>query len=131
MFKYSDFFSRRPPAVVMIAIVVIIVIAVVTVTFNIFNSMNRYYLTDCEILEKESVSQNKDHEYRVYTEGCGVLVVKDSLLSNQWDSADEYRKIRVGNVYDFYVEGGRYPILTLFPNIIDIVAVRADVPPTR
>ena len=57
---------------------------------------------------------------RVYTEQCGVLNVEDSLLDLQFNSADVFSSIKVGETYDFKTRGFRIPLLSMFPNIVSV-----------
>lgn len=83
-------------------------------------SVNNVQTQRCTIINKESVSKGSDgHEYRVYTEECGTLVVSDSLLKGRFDSADDYAKIEAGHEYEVTTIGFRIPFFSQFPNIIE------------
>lgn len=89
------------------------------IAFSIWNVQQKQTLHSCTVVSKESVPQGKSgNQYRVYTEGCGVLSVEDSLWARRWDSADVYQRIEEGVTYDFAVQGGRYPFFSMFPNVL-------------
>lgn len=73
----------------------------------------------CTIQDKESVNKESEHEYRVYTEECGVLTAGDNLLRWHFDSADVYASLEVGSTYNLTTTGWRVPLLSLMPNIIE------------
>lgn len=56
-------------------------------------------------------------DYRIYTDNCGVLRVNDNLFGLQFNAADKYNDIKVGETYDFSGRGFRAPIISMFPNI--------------
>lgn len=78
----------------------------------------------CTVQDKESVNKKSDHEYRVYTEECGVLSVGDNLLRWHFDSADVYASLEVGSTYNLTTTGWRVPLLSLMPNIIEATPAR-------
>ncbi len=75
--------------------------------------------SNCKINGKESVTLNKGHQYRVYT-NCGTFKVEDDLLTGRFDSADLYGSIEVGKHYDLQAAGPRNGFLGMFPNILRI-----------
>lgn len=94
------------------------------IVFTTVNVADKSVVQDCTVSNKESVISNGANEYRVYTDNCGVLAVKDSIFATRWDSADVYNRIETGETYDFHVQGGRYPMLSMFPNIISMEVSR-------
>lgn len=104
----------------LLGVMAVLMIGGAMLVFNIVNAFNRYEMADCTVADKESVINNDSNEYRVYTDECGVLSVKDSLFATRWDSADVYNRIETGETYDFYVQGGRYPFLSMFPNVLEM-----------
>ena len=85
---------------------------------RINSSFNDRQVT-CTVVDKDRTS-GEGGSMRIYTDECGNLVVADSILRGQWDSSDIYRDIEVGQTYEFTVIGYRVPILSWFPNIIEV-----------
>lgn len=81
----------------------------------------------CTVNDKDAVStgsgDSRRNEYRVYTEQCGTLVVKDSLVIGRFDSADLYGSLKPGSTYEMELGGYRQGALSMFPNIIDAKAL--------
>lgn len=74
----------------------------------------------CTITAKESTSKGESgHEYRIFTEQCGVLVAKDSLWRMHFAAADVYGGLEVGETYDLITTGWRVPFLSWMPNIVE------------
>lgn len=80
------------------------------------------HLTDCLVIGKDRTTntQSSGSDMRIYTENCGTLQVKDSMLLGRFDSADTYAKIEQGKTYNFHTVGWRAPIFSVFPNIIEV-----------
>src|SRR5690606_20194122 len=78
----------------------------------------------CTVEDKDRAS-NRDGKssMRVYTQECGVLEVSDVLLKGQFNSADIFADIEVGQTYEFTTIGWRIPILSQFPTIVEAVEV--------
>jgi hypothetical protein len=78
----------------------------------------------CVVESKDRTSKSDGtSDARIYTENCGVLQVADSLTKGKFNSADRYQKIKVGQTYDFYVQGYRIGFFSQFPNIIEATPV--------
>lgn len=72
----------------------------------------------CTVTGKESVAQGEEgHEYRVYTEQCGTLAVRDDWIRGRFNSADSYGQMHPGRTYNMVTLGWRIPILSIMPNI--------------
>ncbi len=77
--------------------------------------------TSCTVTDKDRVTGTEGKSnMRVYTEQCGVLNVEDSLLDLQFNSANVFSSIKVGETYDFKTRGLRIPLLSMFPNIVSV-----------
>jgi hypothetical protein len=74
----------------------------------------------CMVTNKESVNKDKTHEYRVYTENCGVFTVKDEAWLGLYNSADTYAKIKTDKSYDFQTVGWRNGFFSSFENIVKV-----------
>ncbi|MGQ3382954.1 hypothetical protein [Glutamicibacter sp. TV12E] len=72
----------------------------------------------CTVTGKESVAQGEEgHEYRVYTEQCGTLAVRDDWIRGRFNAADAYGQLQQGRTYDLVTLGWRIPIWSIMPNI--------------
>lgn len=77
---------------------------------------------DCVVTDKDRTrSSEGGSEMRVYTENCGTLKVGDNWFVGQFNAADIYGGLKEGNTYDFETRGYRIPIISMFPNIIEVV----------
>lgn len=83
-------------------------------------AVNHTETKTCTITSKESVARDSEHEYRVYTEQCGTLSVKDSWLKMRFNSADVYGSIQEGKTYEVTTMGFRIPLISSFPNILEV-----------
>lgn len=80
----------------------------------------------CTVTGKESVATGKEgHEYRVYTEQCGTLAVRDDWLRGRFNAADVYGQIQSGRTYDMVTLGWRIPVFSAMPNIYTSSEVEA------
>ena len=121
-FHKSNTISFQAVIVMMIA-----VIFIGSIIFSLVNIAHAETYSDCVVSDKSAVavkdSANKSNgntEYRIYTENCGTFTVNDSILIFQFNSADLYGQINVGESYDFETKGYRIPIVSSFPNINSI-----------
>lgn len=79
----------------------------------------------CTITEKESVSKGDNgHEYRVFTEECGVLKVGDTVWRMHFESADVYASLNEGERYDLTTTGWRVPFSSWMPNVVEAKPVQ-------
>lgn len=83
--------------------------------------MDRNEVGPCTVTEKESVAVQGNNHYRVYTEECGTFIIKDTLFSLRFNSADTYSSLKEGESYQFRTQGFRLGITSTFPNILDYV----------
>lgn len=75
---------------------------------------------NCTVTDKDrTTGTDGKSNMRVYT-SCGVFNVADDLLSARFSSADTYASIEVGQTYDFDTRGIRFPILSKFPNVLEV-----------
>lgn len=103
-----------------VAVIIAVLLAVVIAPYVVWN-FTPFNAHGCVVNDKDRsyVMQNKSHhtDYKIYTDNCGVFTVNDNLLSLQFNAADEYNNIKVGETYDFSGRGFRAPIISMFPNI--------------
>jgi len=106
--------SWGPLPFILIAIVLLVAIPVIVV-----NTTVETY-AGCVVTDKDRTTKPKGgSDMRIYTENCGTFVVEDNMFYGQFNSADEYSRIKVGSKYDFRAVGVRIPIFSMFPNIIE------------
>lgn len=75
----------------------------------------------CVVNDKDRTKDsNGNSDMRVYTDNCGTFSVSDSILDGTFSSADTFSKIKVGKTYDFDTRGVRVPVLSMFPNIVEV-----------
>lgn len=103
----------------------IAVIASLVISFFAFTAYS-YTITSthtsCTVVDKDRVMDEGSSDMRIYTQGCDggvsqVFTMNDRLVLGQYDSADSYNNIKVGQRYDFETTGVRVPLLSLFENI--------------
>ncbi|UDL16538.1 hypothetical protein SEA_ZOOMAN_297 [Microbacterium phage Zooman] len=73
--------------------------------------------TDCVVNDKQAINRDGKTDYRVFTDNCGVFGVQDDIWLWQWNSADVFGSIKVGETYDFEAYGWRNGLMSTFPNI--------------
>lgn len=101
--------------------VLIVVVMVMVGAFYLANGNNQVQM--CTVTDKDRTRTSEGSDMRVYTEDCGTLRVGDSLVQGVFDSADIYAQINPGEVYQFETVGHRIPILSRFPQIIEVKSV--------
>lgn len=79
----------------------------------------------CTVTGKEVKTDNGKGKYLIYTKDYPtgevmVYRIEDTVLRWQWDSSDKYATVEDGKTYKFTIVGYRLPILSMYPNIIDI-----------
>lgn len=67
--------------------------------------------------DKESVTTQDGHEYRVYTTQ-GTFKVADSWVHPRFNSSEVYGRLKDGRSYRCEVYGWRVPVLSQFKNIL-------------
>jgi hypothetical protein len=82
------------------------------------NSHHGYH--SCLVTAKESINKDKTHEYRVYTDNCGVFTVKDEAWLGLYNSADTYAKLKIDSSYDLQTVGWRNGFFSTFENIVKV-----------
>ena len=85
--------------------------------------INAFHVNEvtCTVTDKDRTTTREGaSDMRLYTEDCGTLSVSDSLLDGHFSSADTYASIEPGNTYDFTTRGFRIPLLSMFPNVVEV-----------
>ena len=78
---------------------------------------------NCKVTDKESISTNKSHQYRVYT-SCGTYIIEDQFVRFNFDTADRYGALEKGKTYSLTTSGYRVPFLSMFKAINDLKEVK-------
>jgi hypothetical protein len=61
---------------------------------------------------------------RLYSEDCEILEFGDVWLRGHFNSADLYQEIEEGKTYELTTVGWRIPIISGFPDIIEVKEVK-------
>jgi len=101
-------------ALIVLALAILIPVS----TYNWVHSEHQY--SNCVVTGKESINKDKTHEYRIYTDKCGVFQVSDELWLGLFNSADTYNTIQQGKTYDFKTVGWRNGFFSVFENIVEV-----------
>jgi len=73
---------------------------------------------NCVVTDKDRTSNSGGlSSMRIYTDNCGVLLVKDNWFEGVTNSADIYGSITVGETYTFETTGYRVGLFSWFPII--------------
>lgn len=111
-------FHSDTPAYLMVAAVVLL--AIIGISFGVMNAFHVNEVT-CTVTDKDRTTKSEGgSDMRLYTEDCGTLSVSDSLLDGHFSSSDTYASIEPGNTYNFTTRGFRIPILSMFPNVVEV-----------
>lgn len=109
-----------------IAIFVLIILGVIgSILYGIAQVNTHGSAQHCLVSEKDRAKNNDGKsDARIYTENCGVFQVKDTLLGKtNFNSADLYASIKVGDTYDFETRGFRFGLFSDFPIILTATKV--------
>jgi hypothetical protein len=71
----------------------------------------------CKVTGKDR--GGKDDGMRIYT-SCGVFENTDSYWRNKHNSADLWAKVKPGETQQFHVVGWRFPLMSDFPNVLEV-----------
>lgn len=81
----------------------------------------------CTVVDKDRTKDSDGaSDMRIYTENCDggdknqVFKVGDNWFAGQFDSANTYSEIEIGESYDFETRGTRIPIISMFENIVGV-----------
>lgn len=91
------------------------------VTFSIMSFFQMQSHSACTVSDKDRTRDaDGNSDVRIYTDNCGVFNINDSFFDGNFNSADLYSQVKVGETYDFTTRGFRIPFLSVFPNIIEV-----------
>lgn len=117
----TAFSGSREGCVVGFIIVAVFTLAIVSIGFGAVSAFHTSTYSACVVNDKDrATNHDGKSSMRIYTDNCGTFTVKDSILSGRFDSADDYSRIKVGKTYDFNTRGWRVPIVSAFPNIVEV-----------
>ena len=106
-----------------IVIGVLIVVGIVFgVGYEIKQVSTRGTVYNCHVIDKDRSYNSKDgkSDTRVYTDNCGTFRIKDTIFGNtNFNTADLYASIVVGQNYDFDTRGFRFGLFSDFPIILE------------
>lgn len=71
---------------------------------------------EVKVSDKEVMRNSNDTSYMVYTDKT-TYTLNDSVLDFNFDSSDDYGKLKVNNCYSLYVRGIRIPLFSMYQNI--------------
>lgn len=113
---------RRTTSLPFFALVAVLIVVIAGGSFALNHTGER--VETCTVVDKDRTTNHEGKSsMRVYTEECGVVQVRDMVVRAQFDSADTYAKIEVGQTYRFTLIGRRVPILSMFPTIVAVEEV--------
>ena len=104
---------------------VAVVAAVVFILLVVFiGSIPAMHIDYCTI-EVTKTEITGDNDYMVFgkdtTSGeIKTFTLNDSFWHGNWDTADDYAILEIGQTYAFKTTGWRIPLFSAFPNIIKI-----------
>lgn len=91
-------------------------------TIGYFTAVKEAERVGCTVSGKDRTRDSDGNsDARIYTDNCGTFKVEDSAIKVQFNSADLYGMIKVGETYDFTTTGFRLGLFSVFPNIIKAV----------
>jgi hypothetical protein len=115
------FYDRRYEflQILTLAGIVVALIMVISIPSFITNTYMDITVTKTEI--------SSDGDYMVFgtnsTDKVQSFTLNDSFWHWKWNTADTYALIEEGKTYNFYCSGIRVPILSMFPNILELELV--------
>ena len=77
------------------------------------------FITDTvevKVSDKEVMRNSNSTSYMVYTDKT-TYTLNDSIVDFNFDSSDDYGKLKVDNCYSLYVRGIRFPLFSMYQNI--------------
>lgn len=102
-----------------ISFCLMVAVAIAAPTLFYYHGANAGVTRTCKVEDKESISKDSGHEYRVYTD-CGNFVVQDEFWAGNFHASDTYREMKEGKTYLIKTRGWRVPFLSMFPNIYSV-----------
>lgn len=99
-------------AIMLVAVIVALLLSITMASIN----------TEIEItVEDKWIKATKDgSDYMISDTSGNVYVVSDSLILLSFDASDRYAAIDVDRTYSVTTIGWRIPMLSMYPNIVEI-----------
>ncbi len=114
--------------VVFVAALFVVIIACVGVVGYLRDYRDEHVAT-CHVNSKDRGGE--DGAYRVYTSDCGVLGNGDSWLRAKFDSADIWNEIPNSGEVRLRLVGTRFPMLSWFPNVLEVLPAEESAASSR
>jgi hypothetical protein len=105
-----------------IVVMVIVTIAMIWCGVLIAGAVFSLYVTEDRVVtiqEKLGAHGEKGQYLIIDTEG-NVYSVEDNYLLLSFDASNRYAKMHEGGMYSVHTHGIRYPLLSWYPNIMEI-----------
>ena len=104
-------------------VIIVILLVIVSIGIEVAMSFNDHTYT-ITITDKERVNVDDDSKYLVFgkTSNGEVVVLEntDTLVRGKFNSSNLYGQIEIGQTYTFTVVGFRFPLFSIYENIIKI-----------
>lgn len=115
----KDFIMDRLPAILICTFPILIIL------ISLIPAMHVQTYT----IEVTKTEITGDSDYMVFgkdtTSGkIKTFTLNDSFWHSNWDTADDYAQLEIGQTYTFKTTGWRIPLFSVFPNIIKITKVQ-------
>lgn len=104
-----------------IAVFILLMVGIIgtAIGFGVSQSFGNEQAQVCTVQDKDrTTTKEGGSDMRIYTEECGVVQVGDLFFRGQFDTANTYSDIEVGETYEFTTVGNRVPFFSLFPTIL-------------
>lgn len=116
-----EIFKDRDLSPFLIKLGIVLVMVLILTLPSIINLTTRATVTT--IITDKAIKRYDDSDvYLIYTD-VGTFKNTDELLFGKFNSSDIYGQIIIGNKYELTTVGLRIPILSEYPNIIEIKPV--------
>lgn len=116
-----EIFEDRKLSPFLIKLGIALVVILILTLPSIINLATRATVTT--IITDKAIKRYDDSDvYLIYT-SAGTFKNTDELLFGKFNSSDIYGQIIIGNKYELTTVGLRIPILSEYPNIIEIKPV--------
>ena len=111
------------------AVVLFVVVIVIVGVVGYFRDYHDEHVATCHVNSKDRGGE--DGAYRVYTSDCGVLGNGDSWLRAKFDSADIWNEIPDSGEVRLRLVGTRFPMLSWFPNVLEVLPAEESAASSR
>lgn len=98
--------------------VVLVIILIITAISGIMTGNKTE--VDITVNDKWIKAIDSGSDYMISDTNGNVYVIQDSLYLLSFDASDRYASIEIGRMYGITTIGWRIPVLSKYPNIIEI-----------